>query len=649
LYRFVDALSRFGFGDTTMQLSWRERLIQQPSLRNMHQWPAVLLDELSSAQQAVYLRNQHIVASVLSNEPYRQIAERFQISVGWISQLMTRCLGGEADQAPPLNRGLVGYENLVDRQRLQPLPSFQQPIGASCAFKALLNQVPRLKEHLDAMIRAKLKDQPNAQLLSPATFHGEFKRVLAEAQWPRDQYPYTTRSCAYESVRRYLYQRINTLQLERAQRKDQRPARPRHVKRTLLRALRAVQIDEHLGDLQSSINLSLDDDLIPVRIARASVLTAVDVDTTCVLGYELCPTKSPNQADLLTLLETCLRPWQALTLQTPGLNYASGACFPNGMTPFFPISFGLVQMDNAFIHRANSVRDFCLQHMGSTMNLGIPGLPEIRDVVENGFKFINTKFSHRVASTTGSSPIDQKRESRKLRKKPPVITYDTINEVLSVILTEYNITPKASLGGVSPLALLQDHCSQHYVRFVPSSLTSQWKPLIGQESCVVHWYPNEHRAPFINFHYRRYDGEGLFDVYLDGSAKRPRVQVTFDRRDIRTLQCTYDGRDLGELRVKGPWQRFPHSLATRDHIHQNTKALRLQARDPLASYFQYFLKHKDHPEKALTLLRLYKEFTGDYRQHLVLGQSNSSPSSERSNRDSEHDWSWSPTMANHRR
>lgn len=287
-----------------MQISWRERLIQQPALRDMRQWPAVLLSELSASKQAVYLRNQHIAAAVLANEPYQQIAKRFQISTGWISQLMTRCLAGDPDEDPPLNRALVAYENLIDRRRVQPLPSFKQPIGTSCAFKALLTQVPHLKENLDDMIRAKQADQSNAQLISPATFHGEFKRVLAEAQWPRDQYPYTTRSCAYESVRRYLYQRINALQQERAQRKQQRPPRPRHERRALLRALRAVQIEEHLGDLQSSIHLSLDDDLIPLRIARASVLTAVDVDTTCFLGYVLCPTDSPNQTDLLTLLET---------------------------------------------------------------------------------------------------------------------------------------------------------------------------------------------------------------------------------------------------------------------------------------------------------------------------------------------------------
>lgn len=627
-----------------MRLTWRQRLEQQPSLRAFEHWPNIPLDTLPRSRRKGFLRNQMIVAQALASEPLEQVAHRHNVTPGRVSQLLDRCLGGDESTPPALIQGLIPYRTIVTKQRQSPLPTHGKQLGTACSFKMLLKEVPGLREGLDAMIQAKLKDLPYAQRIAPQAFHDEFKRLLAEAHWPQDRYPHTTESLAYESVRRYLSERTAELERERQQRR-QPASRNLSISKKVYRALRAIQIDEHTLDLRERVHLLLNDELIPLRLARASVLVATDVDTECTLGYYLSPSHHPNQQDMLTLLDNCLQPWHPLTLATPGLSYTPGARFPSGLDDAFPISFGTVQLDNALMHQAQSVIELLCQHYGATLNLGWPAMPKVRERVESVFDFINEQFSHRVASTTGSHPTDQAKESRKNQLTPPIITFQTVNEALSVILSEGNITPRAALGNAAPLELLQHHCATHFVRFVPQLLSQQWQPLIGSVTVPLHWYRHESRMPHITFFYERYQGPGLLRV----AGKVSHIRVMFDRRDIRMLHAiSLNGEDLGELQVSTPWQRFPHTLGTRQWIHKNIKRFHFNARDPLGAYFRFLLEHRGNPEVALSLLRVYNEFTAGIADHLVLGESREPIVSAPSWSPKTSTTVWHPDRANHR-
>jgi hypothetical protein len=588
-----------------MHIGWRERLQAEPGLRQIARWPMIPLDTLPATQRKPFLRNQQIVAQALAGAHVRQIARSFNVSPGRVSQVLNRALGGDQDTPPALMAGLVPYKRLCDHTRRQPLPTLGRPRGPACAFNALLTELPTLRQALDDMIEANLKNAPYAQRVTPQAFHGEFKRVLSEIHWPRDQYPYTDASLAYQSVRRYLHQRTNELKLARV-RKQHAKTRIIVRDRVRFRAQRAMQIDEHTLDLRKRVHLLLDGNLMPLSMGRATVLVAVDVDTTCVLGYFLAPTRAPNQQDMLTLFDRCLSPWHPLSLATPGLRYAPGACFPSGLPAAFPISFGAVHLDNAWMHRARSVMAFVCETYGGSLHRGLPANPKVRQLVESLFNYIEKHLGHRMPSTTGSHPRDPIREARKNQKHPPLVTFQTVDEAISVVLTEYNVTPRPALGGATPLELFEYQCQNHYLRYVPPWLSQQWQPLIGSVILPVRWYKAEHRAPLVNFMYARYQGPGLFKV----AAKDNRVRVEFDRRDLRTLHAySLAGKDLGELIVQSTWRRFPHTLATRQWIHKNSKAFRLNMRDPLTSFFRLLLEDRANLSSGLSLLRVYSEFT----------------------------------------
>lgn len=627
-----------------MRITWRERLVMQPSLRDFTKWPVIPIDTIPTKFQKRFLRNQHVVAQVLSkSEKLFTIANNHNLSPGRVSQLLDRCLGGQTSAPPALTAGFIPNKNIATKQRQQALPTFDKQSGNACAFKALLQDVPQLSEKLDEMIQAKLDDKEYAQIVTPQTFHGEFKRILAEAHWPQDHYPYTCASIAYETARRYLHQR--TAELKQIKTVKEKPAPPNFgIPSKLFRAMRAVQIDEQVMDLNCQLHLLLNDELIPLRMSRVNVLAATDVDTTSIMGFHLALTRHPNQQDLLTLVDNCIQPWQPLELTTPGLSYVPGANFPSGLD--FPISFGTVQLDNALMHSAHSIIDLLCENWGATVSYGHPGVPTTRHVIESAFDYINKMASHRVASTTGSYPTDPKKESRKNQKKIPVITFQTLIEILSIILTEYNITPKASLGNASPLELFEYQCHEHFVRFVPPFLSQHFHPFNSSKEVVLHWNQKDSRLPHVNFMYQRYQGPSL----IHAVAKEKRIRVEFDRRDIRTLHAyTLSGDSLGDLHVSKPWQRFPHSLATRQWIHTHNKQYRFNARDPLSDYFRILLENKGKPKMAQSLMRVYNEFTFDQPNVLTLGETELVSIDTASSSSKTTKQIWHTGFANHRK
>ena len=485
------------------------------------------------------------------------------------------------------------------------MPTQSKIKGVSCAFRQLLRALPEIDKGLDDYIKPKLKDADYALLLSPKGAHGVFKDVLAEANWPNNRYPFTTDSVAYESLRRYFHQRVATLLSERQQRRLP-PPRDLGLANPNFRALRAVQIDSHTLDVRGRIHISLDDQLIPIPVARVSVLVAVDVDTRCTLGFHVAYTLHPSQHDMLVLIDNIIQRWHPLEIRTPGLRYKEGACFPSGLDDPFPISFGVVQLDNALIHRAHSVSDILCEKYGATLNLGVPYMPEIRQLVESVFDYIEKHMGHRLPSTTGSYPTDPKKESRKNQKKPPLVTIETLEEGLSILLTGYNLRPVPAFGiDVTPLELFQYHCANHFVRYVPPELTADWQPLQAEQIVTLHWYAHENRMPHVNFHYDRYTGPGL----VEAAGKHKRIRVAFNRKDIRTLHAySLEGEDLGEIHASKPWRRYPHSMMFRAWFHKHAKAYRMNEQDPFAETLRVHLKDMRKPKVALSLLRFYNEF-----------------------------------------
>ena len=109
--------------------TWREQLILQPHLQDYGRWPLVDIQNIPLDYRKRFLRNQHIVAQVLSGIPLIEVAIKNNLSKGSISQLMSRCLSSDEDEPPKLTQALIPFKRLRQSQRKSSWPCLTSQRG----------------------------------------------------------------------------------------------------------------------------------------------------------------------------------------------------------------------------------------------------------------------------------------------------------------------------------------------------------------------------------------------------------------------------------------------------------------------------------------------------------------------------------------
>lgn len=582
-----------------MQLSWRQRLEQQPSLQVFREWPFIDVLTLPPNKRRQFLRNQQMVAQALTELPLNQIAARHRVAASLLTRLLNRALGGEEADSPALTRALIPGERLTKARRTKSLDTLQQPCGSQCSFSHLLIIVPGLKTYLDKLLGLSHRRSRTGQNLRVDNFHKAFLRYLRQSHWPQDTYPFTVASLGRESVRKYYHRMLDNLSLPK---ETQRVIIPRIKPVTVFEE---IQIDEHTVDCHGTVVLILNDKWEPLRLSRITLIAAREVASSAVLGAILTLNSSPTTDDILALFAVLTRPWKPLVLTVPGLSYPVGVCMPTELGESFRRpAYGIIRFDNAMVHRALAVRDYVCDRLGATFNLGIPKYPLARVLIEGAFKHLNLTV-HRFPSTTGSYPTDPLKEPAHHAKKPPVISLKVLEEAIHVHMAYLNRTPLGNLGAVDPIQMMREQMANYWIPLRPACALEDIDSMTGSCWLPVHYSARERRRPWVNFGSLRYDAPGV----LTPAMARQKIRVEFDRSDVRQLKAfSPAGEYLGILEAPGTWQRFRHGLTTRKLIINCIKANHFAADDPFGGYFDYLLKHRTLPTEALELVRISREF-----------------------------------------
>lgn len=584
-----------------MWMTWREQLKHNPQLRDPSNWPVIDPLSIPRKHRGTFMRNREIVAQVLACQPLNAIAKEHGIGPANLTRLMDRCLGSEGESLPALTRALIPGKRLKPNQRQAALGSVTQKAGAANAFNHLLSSVPGLKSYLDQLLKLYTTRSRQGQNLRVKNFHSAFIRYLTEQHWPRDTYPFTVNSLAYESVRHYFHVRLLELT---APSPSQRVILPSHP---IIGIFEEIQFDEHTVDCRGCIVIELNDQWEPLALGRITLVAARDCATGAVLAAQIVLSGDASQQDLLALLQLITSPSSPRTLTAPGLAFPPGDYMPTQLgEEFCRPALGILRFDNAMIHRAHAVRDFICDTLGATLQLGLPRAPLARALIESAFRDLNLSI-HRVASTTGSHPMDEVREPLHHQKQVPIISLKALEDIIQVHIADMNQRPMANLGSHSPMRVMAFQMAQHLVPLRPPLLSNE-NPLRGREMVVVHYSQNGNRLPWVNFAYKQYRG------LIPTKYYNKQILIEFHRLDIRQLDAySPDGEWIGQLRAPRVFQRFPHSLLTARYIHKLTKVVRLQKADPLGGYFDYLIDHRHLPAEALELIRISREF-GSYAQ-----------------------------------
>lgn len=585
-----------------MFLRWRERLEQQPSLWSFNDWPFIEVLSLPHPKRGQFLRNQRIVVQVLADMPLKIVAAQHNVHPSRITHLMNRCLAGDAESPPHLTKALIPGFRLQPGRRHKPLGSFLEPAGSAHSFQHLLEVVPGLRAHLEKLIKMSVRRSRRGQNLRVDTFHKAFLRVLRQAHWPSDRYPFAVANQGYEAVRAYFHQQLSAM------------SSPREPKRTILprskpvRIFSEMEIDEHSVDCHGSVVLELNERWEPLRLSRITLVAARCVASGAVLAAVLVLRGGASREDILALFDQLTSSWKPLEISAPGLSYPPGPSMPSELgNNFLRPALGIVRFDNAMVHLANEVREYVCETLGATFNLGVPKYPMARELIERTFKDLNLTV-HRFPSTTGSYPTDPLKEPSRHQRKPPVVSLRVLQEAIHVHMAHLNRRALGNMGARSPIDVLQSQMSNHLVPLRPVCTLGEDSALVGRRELPVHYSSKDRGRPWVNFEHLQYRGSGT----LMAQRANHKVLVIFDRSDIRQLKTyTLEGEYLGTLSCPRTWARFPHSITTRSLIMKLVKSERLRLDDPFGNYFDYLLEHRELPTCALELVRVSREF-GDY-------------------------------------
>lgn len=605
------------------RLTWRQRVSSSPPLMDIKTWGEPSLSSMPLRVRKGYLRRRSIVVNVLAGTPIHEIGRSFGMSQAEIVRLMNRCLGGDDQEEPALARGLIPNAHTAGSVRRSELPVAGKESGSKNAFQALLNQVPGLRNHLDQLISADLKNRAYATNLSPGVIHGHFLHYLASRAWPSDTYPYTSASQAYESLRQYAARRRDTL-LDEQQRKPRRAIQSREHPEL---AFSEVELDEHILNGTSTVYLNTGFKVVPVRIARLTIVMAVDVATYTILAYVFLLDRSANQYDVLRCLARVYQPWEPRVLKTPELEYLPGGALPCGpvFDPQQPPAIQMLRLDNALSHHANSVKHYVTETLGATLNFGIPATPKDRRWIEQAFSPLARKMEQ-FKSTTGHSVTDPKRETHKNARRPPRLTLQTLSELIDIHVTSHNAQPRAHLGTASPLQRLDNDLITQRIECFSTPQAQELRAPLFRKYVTVKRHSKHSGDMHVNFLYVTYTGAGLTTALTN-----ERIEIRFDEQDIRHIQAyRLDGTYIGELRAPRSWQLFAHSVKTRVRIHAFLRKHPDRRHEPLIAYQAHLLAQRNKPAAALELVRLateaessmgtptvHDEVQPDYSQSLV--------------------------------
>jgi putative transposase len=301
-----------------------------------------------------------------------------------------------------------------------------------------------------------------------------------------------------------------------------------------------------------------------IVVERPWLLVVQDVVTRAMLGWHLSLNTEYNQSDVLKCVRSSVEPWKPKQLTIRGLSYHKSGGMPSGShEKLLWAVWAEMSYDNGKAQLTDWVRAQITGALGGAVNPGPVKMPERRGIIEALFRVLEEKYLHRMPNTTGSNPQDPRRDEPEKAAKKYHISLAHLEELLEVIIANYNGQPNKAIGWRSPLEQLQFLADEEdvLIRRLREEERSKVNLLAMQVTRTVRGNIKKGRRPYIEYMDERYTNEVL--------ARSPdligtELTLVVDTRDLRTLMAFLpNGAELGVLGAMGKWAQTPHSLTTR--------------------------------------------------------------------------------------
>ncbi|BDB27232.1 helix-turn-helix domain-containing protein [Cupriavidus sp. P-10] len=376
----------------------------------------------------------------------------------------------------------------------------------------------------------------------------------------------------------------------------------------------AVEIDAHKIQALTTIMFNDGIEEIDVILPRWWILAVVESRSTAVWAHLPVFSSEVRASDVQELIKLAFgTPQTPNGFPEPYQRFAPGAGFPNVLIPALSGAVpSLVLFDNALAHLARAIHMETRKIFGFSICYGSPHTPSTRHNIEHLFDRYADGVSHQLPSSTGNRPDKRPSvaEENALRLR---IRADEVAHLSGNFFANYNVTPKATIPGLSPMQLLQRAFAGNAPSALPRHLPTYQKELADVLSVhAVHTVKGNNEKgihPYIQHESCRYSSPKLANSYWLRGKK-----IDCLERGGRHLDLYYQGNLFDRVTVQGKWSGFEHSIRDRKAILSavRSKELSLVGR---TNYMQAYhemlvdrLKTTKDPKRqkraALELLRL---------------------------------------------
>lgn len=565
------------------------------SLVDTSRWPTVDEHSITEKFRDLYLSRVEAIKAYIRGDGF---SDKSAISQREALRLFKKCIKQHPDGRLYGFRALIPHIRTKEYTRKAALNSCEtKASGLAGAFNSLLLQHPKLVDLIEREVFK--RGHRNDVFESKVSLKSLHKKVIDRCKEfgleLRNAYPFNTKSRAYISLCTYvknLQDRNPNLAIKANSSSSAAKSNQTSdgSERPVYSAYQRVECDAHHIDAIFCILIpSPFGDVIRKVIRRLWIVVVQEVMSRAILGYHLSLRAECNASDVLEAVKMSLSTWEPRDITIPKLTYHKGAGFPSSHHPsLVGVTWNEFSVDAALANTCDRVK--------SKLRLVSDGLsvpvvinrhnPNDRPFIERFFQTLERHGFHRLANTTGTGIDDPSKKSPELAAIKYEIQLEHLEELIDVLIANYNSTPHTTIGQRTPIEYLRYLTTQQHLTYAnPEEVESL---LSFRKTVPVKGKRELGRRPHINFYGVTYTSDSLRNNYsLVGKS----ISVEANPKDIRLLRAyAENGAELGILRAAAPWHLTPHSLELR-RVILSLKEKKLlhyaENEDPIACYITY--------------------------------------------------------------
>jgi hypothetical protein len=500
--------------------------------------------------------------------------------------ISSRCLKENDDGQLNGWRGALPYFRVGEYMRVTRPGEIVNGSGGAGSFKWFL--ASPFGRELDRRFKAKVLKSENSLEHSKQPFQSLFRWFIAELRKQgmesRGEWPFNTESLGYETLRQYV-KKILQSHPDVLLAKHGGPDAVRKAKasdgtqRPVFQLFGRVECDAHKLDARMVVMIpSPHGGHEPRVIRRIWIIVIIEVATRAILGYHLSLRRECGAEDVLSAIKHALSEWGPKKLIFSEEGYLEGSGFPSSHSAdYLGACWNEFSVDGALANICARVERPMQEIVGAKIikpqdenSFSSRRSKDDRPYIETFFRELASRSMHRFASTTGSSPKDKKGRDPEQVAVDFQFQLEFAEELLDVILANYNAKPHSGLGFRSPLTQM-DFLAKSQRNRIRYAEAREVRLMVGlRKLCTVLGGESTGQRACFNFANAKYSAEWLVKR-PDLLGKKLWLQIENELDARIAIVSDPNGIILGWVQAGPPWHLSPHTLYMRQSIRNLEK------------------------------------------------------------------------------